>query len=114
VAAPRPGGWLVDKELDSASLLPDRTKYPDEILLKTHLAMMRRVNFEQLRGAMISGGYITEKEIVRDIAQLEDAHFITAPRCKAAGFAFIGAKRRALAEVADGSGAGFRKKRNVL
>ena len=33
--------------------------------------------------------------------------FITAPRCKAAGLAFIGAKRRALAEEADGSGAGF-------
>src|SRR6266446_2679921 len=31
---------------------------------------------------------------------------ITAPRCKAAGLAFIGAKRRALAEEADGSGAG--------
>jgi 2-polyprenyl-3-methyl-5-hydroxy-6-metoxy-1,4-benzoquinol methylase len=123
VAALRPGGWLVDEELDSASLLPDRTKYPGEILLKTQLAMMRlmddrgverrfgrmlferlrslglaavdaearmsmwhcgspgaslmRANFEQLRGAMISGGYITEQEIVRDIAQLEDAHFMT-------------------------------------
>jgi hypothetical protein len=33
--------------------------------------------------------------------------FITAPRCKAAGLAFIGAERRALAEEADGSGAGF-------
>jgi len=123
VAALRPGGWLVDEELDSASLLPDRTKYPGEILLKTQLAMMQlmddrgverrfgrmlferlrslglagvdaearmsmwhcgspgaslmRVNFEQLRGAMISGGYITEQEIAQDIAQLEDAHFMT-------------------------------------
>jgi hypothetical protein len=32
---------------------------------------------------------------------------ITAPRCKAAGLAFIGARRRALAEEADGPGAGF-------
>ena len=123
VAALKPGGWLVDEEFDSASLLPDQTKYPGEILLKTQLAMMRlmddrgverrfgrmlferlrslgldavdaearmsmwhcgspgaslmRVNFEQLRGAMISGGYITEQEIAQDIAQLEDAHFMT-------------------------------------
>jgi SAM-dependent methyltransferase len=123
VAALKPGGWLVDEELDSASLLPDQTKYPGEILLKTQLAMMRlmddrgverrfgrmlferlrslgldavgaearmsvwhcgspgvslmRVNFEQLREAMISGGYITEQQIARDISQLEDAHFMT-------------------------------------
>jgi hypothetical protein len=37
---------------------------------------LMRVNFEQLREAMISGGYITEQEIARDISQLEDAHFM--------------------------------------
>jgi SAM-dependent methyltransferase len=123
VSALKPGGWLVDEELDSVSLLPDPTMYPAEVLLKTQFAMMRlmddrgverrfgrmlferlqslglvavdaearmsmwqcgspgcslmRVNFEQLREAMISGGYITEQEIVRDIAQLEDALFTT-------------------------------------
>jgi SAM-dependent methyltransferase len=122
-AALKPGGWLVDEELDSASLLPDGTIYPGEILLKTQLAMMRlmddrgverrfgrmlferlrslgliavdaeaqmsmwhcgspgvslmRANFEQLRGAMINGGYVTEEEIAGDITQLENAHFIT-------------------------------------
>jgi SAM-dependent methyltransferase len=123
VAALKPGGWLVDEELDSASVLPDPTMYPGEVLLKTQLAMMRlmddrgverrfgrmlferlralglvavdaearmsiwqcgspgaslmRVNFEQLRGAMISGGYITEQEIAQNIVQLEEAHFMT-------------------------------------
>jgi SAM-dependent methyltransferase len=123
VSALKPGGWLVDEELDSASLLPDPTTYPGEVLLKTQFAMMRlmddrgverrfgrmlfgrlqslglvavdaearmsmwqrkspgaslmRVNFEQLHGAMISDGYITEQEIARDIAQLEEAHFMT-------------------------------------
>jgi len=122
VAALKPGGWLVDEELDSASLLPDQTKYPGEILLKTQLAMMRlmddrgverrfgrmlferlrslgldavdaearmsmwhrgspgaslmRVNFEQLREAMISGGYITAQQIAQDISQLGNALFM--------------------------------------
>ena len=39
-------------------------------------AALMRLNFEQLREAMISGGYITEEEIARDIAQLEDPHFM--------------------------------------
>jgi ubiquinone/menaquinone biosynthesis C-methylase UbiE len=30
VSALKPGGWLVDEELDSASLLPDPTMYPGE------------------------------------------------------------------------------------
>jgi SAM-dependent methyltransferase len=122
VAALKPGGWLVDEEFDSASLLPDQTKYPGEILLKTQLAMMRlmddrgverrfgrmlferlrslgldavdaearmsmwhcgspgaslmRVNFEQLREAMISGGYITAQQIAQDISQLGNALFM--------------------------------------
>ena len=37
---------------------------------------------------------------------------ITAPRCKATGLAFIGAKRRALAEEADGSDAGSSQEGN--
>jgi SAM-dependent methyltransferase len=123
VAALKPGGWLVDEEFDSASLLPDQTKYPGEILLKTQLAMMRlmddrgverrfgrmlferlrslgleavdaearmsmwhcgspgaslmRVNFEQLREAMISGGYVTAQQIAQDISQLGNALFMT-------------------------------------
>ena len=128
VAALKPGGWLVDEELDSASLLPDPTTYPGEILLKTQLAMMRlvenrgverrfgrmlferlralglvavgaearmsmwhcgspgtslmRVNFEQLRGEMIRGGFITDQEIERDIAQREDEDFMMpSPSC---------------------------------
>ena len=122
VAALKPGGWLVDEEFDSASLLPDQTKYPGEILLNTQLAMMRlmddrgverrfgrmlferlrslgldavdaearmsmwhcgspgaslmRVNFEQLREAMISGGYITEQQIAQDISQLGNPLFM--------------------------------------
>lgn len=122
VAALKPGGWLVDEEFDSASLLPDQTKYPGEILLKAQLAMMRlmddrgverrfgrmlferlrslgldavdaearmsmwhcgspgaslmRVNFEQLREAMISGGYITAQQIAQDISQLGNALFM--------------------------------------
>jgi SAM-dependent methyltransferase len=122
VAALKPGGWLVDEDLDSASLLPNPNMYPGEILLKTQLAMMRlmddrgverrfgrmlfeqlrglglgavgaearmsmwhtgspgaslmRVNFEQLREEMIRGGYITDQEIERDIAQIEDADFM--------------------------------------
>jgi 2-polyprenyl-3-methyl-5-hydroxy-6-metoxy-1,4-benzoquinol methylase len=122
VAALKPGGWLIDEDLDSVSALPNPTIFPGEILLKTQLAMMRlmddrgverrfgrtlfgrlralglvavdvearmsmwhsgspgaalmRLNFEQLREAMISGGYITEEEIARDIAQLEDSHFM--------------------------------------
>ena len=39
-------------------------------------AALMRLNFEQLREAMISGGYITEEEIARDIAQLEDSRFM--------------------------------------
>ena len=122
VAALKPGGWLVDEEFDSASLLPDQTKYPGETLLKTQLAMMRlmddrgverrfgrmlferlrllgldavdaearmsmwhcgspgaslmRVNFEQLREAMISGGYITAQQIAQDISQLGNPLFM--------------------------------------
>jgi SAM-dependent methyltransferase len=123
VAALKPGGWLVDEELDSASLLPDPIMYPGEILLKTQLAMMQlvenrgverrfgrmlferlrarglvavgtearmsmwrcgspgaslmRMNFEQLRGEMIRGGFITDQEIELDIANLKDEEFIT-------------------------------------
>jgi hypothetical protein len=122
VAALKPGGWLVDEEFDSASMLPDQTKYPGEILLKTQLAMMRlmddrgverrfgrmlferlrslgldavdaearmsmwhcgspgaslmRVNFEQLREAMISGGYITAQQIAQDISRLGNPLFM--------------------------------------
>ena len=43
IAALKPGGWLVDEEFDSASLLADPIAHPGEVLLKTQLAMMRLV-----------------------------------------------------------------------
>lgn len=41
VAALKPGGWLVEEEFDSASLLPDPSLFPGEILLDTQKAAMR-------------------------------------------------------------------------
>jgi SAM-dependent methyltransferase len=122
VAALKPGGWLVDEEFDSASLLPDSAVNPSEVFLETHKALMRifddrgvgrrwgrmlfgrlqalglanvdaqarmsmwhcgspgafmmRTNFEQLRGALIDGGYITGQDFDRDIARLDDPDFI--------------------------------------
>lgn len=43
IAALKPGGWLVDEEFDSASLLADPVANPVEVLPKTQLAMMRLV-----------------------------------------------------------------------
>lgn len=43
IAALKPGGWLVDEEFDSASLLADPVANPVEVLPKTQLAMMRVV-----------------------------------------------------------------------
>jgi SAM-dependent methyltransferase len=41
VSALKPGGWLVDEELDSVSLLPDPTVSPGEVILNTQMAVMR-------------------------------------------------------------------------
>ena len=41
IAALKPGGWLVDEEFDSASLLPDSDINPVEVFLKTHRALLR-------------------------------------------------------------------------
>ena len=41
IAALKPGGWLVDEGYDSASMLPDPTVSPGEVLLETQVAMMR-------------------------------------------------------------------------
>jgi SAM-dependent methyltransferase len=41
VAALKPGGWLVDEDFDSASLLPDSTVSPGEVFLETQKAVMR-------------------------------------------------------------------------
>jgi SAM-dependent methyltransferase len=41
VSALKPGGWLVDEEFDSVSLLPDPTVSPGEVSLSTQLAVMR-------------------------------------------------------------------------
>jgi SAM-dependent methyltransferase len=43
IAALKPGGWLVDEEFDSVSLLADPVAHPEEVLPKTQLAMMRLV-----------------------------------------------------------------------
>jgi ubiquinone/menaquinone biosynthesis C-methylase UbiE len=41
VSALKPGGWLVDEEFDSISLLPDPTVSAGEVCLSTQLAVMR-------------------------------------------------------------------------
>jgi SAM-dependent methyltransferase len=41
VTALKPGGWLVEEEYDSASLLPDPSVYPGEVILDTQQATMR-------------------------------------------------------------------------
>ena len=41
IAALKPGGWLVVEEYDSASMPPDPAASPGEVLLRTHVAMMR-------------------------------------------------------------------------
>jgi SAM-dependent methyltransferase len=40
-SALKPGGWLVDEELDSISLLPDPAASPGEVILNTQTAVMR-------------------------------------------------------------------------
>jgi ubiquinone/menaquinone biosynthesis C-methylase UbiE len=44
VSALKPGGWLVDEEFDSASLLPDPTVSPGEVRLNTQMAVMRMLD----------------------------------------------------------------------
>ena len=41
ISALKPAGWLVIEEYDSASMPPDPAVSPGEVLLRTHLAMMR-------------------------------------------------------------------------
>ena len=41
ISALRPGGWLLIEEYDSVSMPPDPKTSPGEVLLKTHLAMMK-------------------------------------------------------------------------
>ena len=41
IAALKPGGWLVDEEFDSASLLPDSDINAVEVFPKTHRALLR-------------------------------------------------------------------------
>jgi hypothetical protein len=40
-------------------------------------ASLIRANVEQLRGALIAGGYVTEKELEQDTARLDDPEFMT-------------------------------------
>jgi SAM-dependent methyltransferase len=49
------------------SMWTDRSAGPD----------LLRANFEQLREAMIQSGYITAKQLARDIARLDDPNFVT-------------------------------------
>jgi 2-polyprenyl-3-methyl-5-hydroxy-6-metoxy-1,4-benzoquinol methylase len=49
VAALKPGGWLIEEEIDSASLLPDPSINCDEVLLKTQIAAMRLVEDHGVR-----------------------------------------------------------------
>lgn len=37
----KPGGWLIDEDLDTASMAPDPRGSPGEVVLKTQMAMMR-------------------------------------------------------------------------
>jgi SAM-dependent methyltransferase len=39
ISALKPGGWLIDEEYDSFSLLPDPTINPGEVLLQTQIAV---------------------------------------------------------------------------
>lgn len=41
VNALKPGGWLLDEEFDSISLLPDPSVNPGEVFLKTQAALLR-------------------------------------------------------------------------
>jgi SAM-dependent methyltransferase len=38
---------------------------------------LKRANFEQLRDALITSGYVTEDELKEDIARLDDPEFVT-------------------------------------
>jgi SAM-dependent methyltransferase len=42
----------------------------------THGASMLQANYEQLRGAMIDGGYITPQQFQRDVARLQGFDFV--------------------------------------
>ncbi len=48
VAALKPGGWLVEEEFDSASLLPDSSLFPGESFLDTQKAAMRLLDDHQV------------------------------------------------------------------
>ena len=41
ISALKPGGWLIDEEYDSSSLLPDPAICPGEVLLQTQIAVNR-------------------------------------------------------------------------
>ena len=123
VAALKPGGWLIEEEFDSASLLPDPLHFPGELSLDTQKAVMRvlddrgvdrrwgrrlfaqmrvlgledvqaeahlsiwqggspgaalmRVNFDQLRSAVLEAGYVTPLQFDADTARLDDPALFT-------------------------------------
>jgi len=58
ISSLKPGGWLLMEEYDSCSMLPDPVANPNEIILETHLAMLRLLedNGVNLRyGRLLSG-----------------------------------------------------------
>lgn len=122
ISALKPGGWLVDEELDGSSMPPDPSVSPGEVRLKALIAMtkvldaggvnrrygrllfqrlrahgmvsvgaearmfawqggsvgasMLRANCQQLREAMIDGGYITQEQFDEDLSRLDDPEFM--------------------------------------
>src|SRR5215469_687036 len=58
ISSLKPGGWLLMEEYESCSMLPDPVANPNEIILETHLAMLRLLedNGVNLRyGRLLSG-----------------------------------------------------------
>jgi len=58
ISALKPGGWLVDEEYDSSSMLPDPALSPGEVLLPTQLAMLRLLEdcgVDRLYGRLLFG-----------------------------------------------------------
>jgi len=122
ISALNPGGWLLNEDLDTASMPPDPSASPGEVRLKTQMAMMQlfqdrdvetrfgrllfgqlrahglvnvgaegrvfmcdsgspgadilRASYQQLRTAMIDGGYLTEQQFEEDVARLDSLEFI--------------------------------------
>jgi SAM-dependent methyltransferase len=60
IAALKPGGWLLEEEYDTTSLLPNPALYPAEALLPTQVALMR---FLEDRGVNRSHGRLLFEQL---------------------------------------------------